>query len=377
MFVWVLAALVAGSAVYCLLAIFAELGFLLTTRPGLSNAEPISVLRPLAGVDSGFEENLRSLFKQRYPHFELIFAVRDESDPAVPVLEQFRTLFPRIPAKLIVTGEPPYPNAKVWSLEKMTAAARHSLLVMTDSDIGLERDFLAEIAADFQDPKLGLMTCPYRAIPGKSIWSGLETLTANTEFLSGVLVARMIEGMRFAVGPTMAARKAAIEQAGGWANFRDYLAEDFMLGQAVAKAGAGVGLSRSVVGHSIAATERETFAQNAEHRLRWCRSTRRSRPAGYVGQLFTHTVPLAVLLALAAPAWWPLALAAVLLRFAAAVGCARILRDPLLKQAFYLLPLADFASFGFWIAGFFGNKVRWRDRIYLLHRDGRFERVAS
>ncbi len=196
----------------------------------------------------------------------------------------------------------------------------------------------------------------------------------NTEFLSGILVARMLEGMRFAVGPTIVARKQAIEAAGGWEELKDFLAEDFVLGQRAASAGLGVGLSSYVIEHRIGG---QPFGPNARHRLRWCRSTRRSRPAGYVGQLFINPVPLIVLLGVVKPEWWPLCVTGLLLRALAAYEVAgRILRDPLTLGRWWMLAIADLASFCFWIGGFFGNTIAWRGRTYFLHTDGRFERIA-
>ncbi|MEZ5354726.1 MAG: bacteriohopanetetrol glucosamine biosynthesis glycosyltransferase HpnI [Bryobacteraceae bacterium] len=378
MLVLVLAALVTGSAVFCVLVIVAARRFPKAADGSSGAAIGISVLKPLAGVDAGLEENLRAVFTQRYAEFEILFAVREAGDEAVAVVKRLMAAYPAIPARLIVTGEPPYANAKVYSLEQMTAAARYGLLAMCDSDIRVEPDFLERMAAEFADEGLGVTTCPYRAVPGDSIWSRLEAMMMNTEFLSGILVARMLEGMRFAVGPTIVARKKAIAAIGGWERLRDYLAEDFMLGQLAAANGAGVGLSPTIVEHHIAGSGTESFAANAEHRLRWARSTRRSRPAGYVGQVFTNPAPWALALAVAAfPEGLLLAGAAMTLRAAAAWAVAGgILRDPLCKRYWYMVPVADLVTFGFWIAGFFGNSIRWRGRQYRLGRDGRFARIV-
>jgi ceramide glucosyltransferase len=256
----------------------------------------------------------------------------------------------------------------------MTEAARYEILAMSDSDIRVTPDFLRTVAAEFENPDLDIATCPYRAVPGESIWSTLEALMMNTEFLAGILAARMLEGMRFAVGPTIVARKSAIQAIGGWPRLKDYLAEDFMLGRFAAQAGRGVDLSSYVIEHHIGS---HGFAANAAHRLRWCRSTRRSRPAGYFGQIFTNTTPLAIALWIAAPGLAPIAAAALLLRGAAAWWTAGgVLHDPLTARYWYLIPVADIATFAFWIAGFFGNTIHWRGRTYYLHRDGRFERTT-
>jgi ceramide glucosyltransferase len=364
------AAIVVGALVYSILSIIAALRYIAVRPPALTNSQPISILKPLAGMDEGLEENLRSFFFQDYLDFEILFAVRQESDPAVGVVRKFQAEFPSVRSQLLIVGEPPYANAKVWSLDHMLRAARHELLVMSDSDIRVTPDLLRVIAAEFQDPKLGVATCPYRAVPGRSLWSKLEATGMNTDFWAGALTARMLEGVKFAVGPTIAARKRAIAKIGGFERVNEYLAEDFVIGQFADQAGEKVILSSYVIEHRIGTSD---FAKNISHRLRWVRSTRRSRPAGYVGQLFTMPFALALILLLVKPAWWPLAAAAIITRWTAAyVVSRRVLRA---RIPWHLLPLEDTLTFCFWIAGFFGNTIDWRGRNYRLLKDGRFELI--
>ena len=369
--VGLLAVLAAGGIVYCVLVVVASWRYLRVKPAPALEREPVSILKPLAGADEGLEDNLRSFFEQDYPAFELLFAVREARDPAVEVVNRLRAEYPHVPARLLVTGEPPYPNAKVYSLQKMTAEAAHDLLAMSDSDIRVTPDFLRTVTAEFQDSRLGLTTCPYRALPGPSFWSMLEALGMNTEFLGGILVARMLEGMRFAVGPTIVGRKRVIAALGGWDRVKDYLAEDFVLGKLAAEAGYGVGLSSYVIEHHIGS---QPLAANAKHRLRWARSTRRSRPAGYIGQVFTNPLPAAMLLVALAPEWRPLAALTLAARAAAGWAVAGwVLHDPLCARWWWLVPVQDVASFLFWAAGFFGNSIVWRGRKYVLKRDGKFE----
>jgi ceramide glucosyltransferase len=371
--VYALLALVTGSLVYCILAVVAAGKYRAARPPSLETAVPISVLKPLAGLDDGLEENLRSFFEQDYPYFEILFAVRSPQDPALEVVERLRAAHPTIPSQTIVTGESLYSNAKVYSLDHMLAASRYDLLVMADSDVCVTPTMLSTIAAEFQEPSLGMATCPYRAVPGQSFWSTLEALGLNTEFLGGVLVARMMDGVKFALGPTIAARRATLARIGGFDALKDYLAEDFVMGKLAAQKGDGVILSSFIIEHRIGA---QGFGANMKHRLRWNRSTRRSRPWGYLGQIFTNPLPLAVLLWIAAPAWWPMVVPAALARAAAAWATAeRVLGDPLTRRLWYLVPLQDLASFVMWIAGFFGNTVTWRGRRYYLLSDGRFRLV--
>jgi ceramide glucosyltransferase len=361
-------ALLVGSWVYLVMIVVASRRFLAPAPSMLSGGEPVSILKPLSGLDDGLEDNLRTFFTQDYPDFEILFAVRSPEDAAVAVVKRLQAEYPQIHSELLLTGEPPYPNAKVYSLSKMMAAARNDLLVMSDSDIRADPRMLRRVAAEFAaDPKMGVATCPYRAVAGASVWSRLEAVGMNTEFFGGVLVARMLEGVKFAIGPTIVARKRALEAIGGFDRLKDYLAEDFVMGKFAAEAGWGVMLSRYVVEHRIGS---ESWTKNAAHRIRWARSTRRSRPAGYVGQLFTNPTPIALALVLVAPEWWPqLVVTAVLRACAARIVAHNVLNAPV---GWWMLIPQDLLSFVFWVAGFFGNSIDWRGRRYRLNRDGTF-----
>jgi ceramide glucosyltransferase len=362
-----LLALLAGSLVYSGLAVIAAFRYLAVRPPALAAAEPVSILKPLAGLDLGLESNLRTFFEQDYPTFVILFAVRERQDPAVAVVEKLQREYPGVASRLLIAGEPPYPNAKVFSLDRMLAAAEHDLVVMSDSDIRVTPGMLRQVAAEFQDGKTGVATCPYRAVPGDSLWSRLEAIGMNTDFISGILVARMLEGMQFAVGPTIVARRAVLASIGGFDRLKDFLAEDFVMGKFAWEAGHGVILSSYVIEHHIGSSD---FRHNAAHRLRWCRSTRRSRPAGYAGQLFTMPIPLALLVTAWSPAWWPVLVVTTAVRAVA----ARVVSWGVLRARIHwlLLPIEDIAAFCFWIAGFFGNTIVWRGRKYKLEADGRF-----
>ncbi len=364
------ALLLLGCWVYCVLVIAAAVSHARSGRlPALHEAVGISVLKPLAGLDDGLQENLRSFFQQDYRDFELLFAVRQEQDAAADVVRRLMAEYPAVQAKLIVTGEPPYPHGKVFSLHCMLDRSIHDLIVMSDSDVRVERDFCRRIAAEFQDQRLGLVTCPYRSVPGKGIWSRLEALGMNTDFHAGLFTAVLLEGTRFAVGPTIVARKHVLTSLGGIERVKDYLSsEDFMLGKIASELGFVVRLSRYVVEHHIGS---EPMRENFLHRLRWARTTRRSRPLGYVGEFFTHTLPVGLSLCMAFPGAWRFVAATLLLRTITAWAVSqRILRAPV---PWFLLPLQDALAFAFWIAGFFGKSIQWRGRRYLLNGDGTVE----
>jgi ceramide glucosyltransferase len=363
---------VAGAIVYSLLSVLAAWQYLARHPPALKSIERISILKPLAGLDRDLESHLRTFFEQDYAAFEILFAVRSGDDPAAQVVSKLQQQYPNIPTRLIVTGEPPYPNAKVYSLDRMLAAAANDLVVMSDSDIQVTPDLLRTVAAEFQDQHVGVATCPYRAVPGPSFWARLETTGMNADFWASALVARMIEGVRFAVGPTIVARRSVLESIGGFDCLKDYLAEDFVMGQFAAEAGHGVILSSYVIDHHI---DSVTLSESVAHRMRWVRSTRRSRPMGYLGQLFTMPLPLALLLFLVRPGWWPVPVMAIVIRsLAAYTVSARVLKA---RLHWLLLPVEDLAGFCFWLAGFFGNTISWRGRRYRLYSDGRFEPIAS
>lgn len=366
-----LATLLSGSVVYCILIMVAARNYLKIPPPRIRIDEPVSILKPLFGADEGLEENLRSFFQQDYAMFELLLAVNHAEDYGAVIASRLMQEFPNVPARLVVTGDSPRPNGKVFSLSQMLQHARYDILVMADSDIRVTPEMTRVLASELLDSTIGLVTCPYRAIPGTSFWSHLEAIGMNTEFLSGVLVARLLSGMDFALGCTLAVRRGALDGIGGMEALKDYLAEDFMLGKLVAQSGLRVILSSYVIEHRIGS---QSFSANLRHRLRWARSTRRSRPWGYVGEIFTTPLPLALLMLLIAPSTWPFALAVAAFRTGSAfavAGC--VLADPLTSAEFYLVPLQDLFSFATWVAGFFGNSVEWRGRRLIVLPDGKFQ----
>jgi ceramide glucosyltransferase len=369
----IVAFLLAGSLVYCVLVILATQRYL-TVAPQPSIETPgVSVLKPLCGHDDGLEENLVSFFAQQYPNYEIIFGVHRSDDAAVRVVEKIMARYSggRIESRLIVTGESPVPNAKAYSLNRLVREAKHDLLVMCDSDVRVQPDLLTRLASEFQDSHVGLITCPYRAVAGQSLWSRMEALGMNTELLGGVMVARMIEGMRFALGCTLAVRRNVLDAMGGFGYLQEFLAEDFVIGQRTAELGHEVVLSSAVIQHRIGS---QSLLHNLAHRLRWARSTRRSRPAGYWGQIFTYPVPLAILLCALWPATWPLLPVTLLLRgWAAAATALLVLRDPLFRAQWWLLPMQDVLGVLVWFGGFIGDTIVWRDRKCTVLRDGRLQ----
>lgn len=366
-----LLAVLLGSMVYCVLAVIGAARYLKSRAPLLRAFPPLSVLRPLAGAQDNTEANLRSLFEQRYPGFEVLLSVHEDTDPAAAIARRVIAAYPHVSARLIIAGPSPFPNAKVWSLRALLSEAKHETIVMSDSDIRIERDALRTLASELALPGVGLVTCPYRAFGGPRFWSRLEALGLNTEFLGGLLTARLLNGMDFAIGCTVATRRAELASIGGLENLQRFLAEDFEMGNQMRRQGKTVVLSRCIIEHHIG---NDGFLKNWRHRLRWARSTRRSRRIGYFGELFTKTTVLALILWMAAPGAWGLAFLAILFRACMQwVTAVWVLEDPLVSRYWYLLPLEDVASFLTWALGFFGKTIEWRGRKLVLARDGSFE----
>jgi len=381
---WLLLAAVAGSTAYSLLALCAVVRFLRKRRSAnadrsKSYTPPVSVLKPLYGLDRELRENLESFCRQDYPSCEILFSVREESDAAVPVVRRLERDFPLVPMRLLFTGPPLYPNAKVHALEVLMEAASHELLVINDSGVRVEPDYLRTVVQPFAEPGTGLVTCIARSMPARGFWSLLEALGINTQFNPGVLTAWFLLGMQFSIGKTMVIRKQLVRQLGGFGSLGRYLADDFVLGERVSQAGHTVVLSETVPDNLLADAGMQ---DSLRHRLRWERSSRRSRPAGYLGQVFLHNLPLAALAWACAPAGNLLAAAllaaCVVARVLLAWACAgMLLRDPAFRKYAWLLPVQDFVSFGVWLWAFFGRAIIWRGARFRVEKGGVIEPVPD
>lgn len=348
----------------------------LRSRPhkNTSALPPVSVLKPLAGREDGLEYFLETFFVQDYPQYELLFAVEQQDDPAVPVVEALLARHPQVPAKLLVVGQSAYANAKVWSMQKMFEQASYDILVVTDSDASVDTRYLRDVAAYFEDPKVGAVTHLYRGVASSDFWSTLEALGMSTEFMAGVVVAERLEGMRFALGPSMAIRRQCLEKIGGFAAIADYLADDFVLGKWAHESGYRVALSHRPIEHHASS---KGFVSTFKHRLRWNKSARFSRPSGYYGQGFTYGLAWSLLVVLIWPSSisFALLLVSFLLRVWLAFELAHLLEDRYVLRRLHYLPIQDLISFISWLGGFLGREVTWRNRRYRLLTSGRFARI--
>ena len=352
-------------------------------RASVNPATPaVTLLKPLYGLEPNLEANLRSFFVQDYPDYEIIFGTRDLQDPALAIVRRLQLQYPGIKTKIITSGAPNRPNGKICSLEKMCAEASSPYLIISDSDVEVDRNYIHEVVRPLKDERVGLVTCLYRGVPTGGSWSGLEALGMSVEMTSGVLVANMLEGMRFALGPTMAVRRDALEKSGGIAELADYCADDYVLGKRVFEAGYRVVLSDHVINHLVIG---RSFRDSIAHQIRWMKSTRFSRPAGHIGAGLTYAVPFGILGALTALVAHQPWLAVIFLAWAivnrsllALISGWLVVRDPRALRYCWLYAVRDFTGFCFWCASFFGNTIKWRaGERYRLVEDGKMIRIGG
>jgi ceramide glucosyltransferase len=371
--------LAAAPLVYYALATLAALRFFLRERARvLPNYTPsVSVLKPVLGIDFGSYENFASFCRQDYPDFEVLFAVNNKSDPAVPLIQRVIADFPGRNIRLIIGAEPLGANRKVNKLARLSHEAHHDVLVLTDGDVRVGPHFLREVVAPFADKKIGAVTSFYGGITQKNIGAEIEAIGASGDFFAGVLMAAWTEGITFALGASIATTKEWLDRIGGFAAIADALADDYELGHRIAKAGGEVVLSREAVWTLYPA---QTLRGFWDHQVRWARTVRLCRPLSYVGLLFTQGLPWTLLAILIAPTMWigiVYLLAYFILRFVMAwtVGVWGV-NDEVLRRKIFLLPLRDAIHFVVWLASFASNHVRWGNLEYAI-REGRMVPIAG
>ena len=321
---------------------------------------PVSVLKPVRGLDFGSYENFLSFCLQDYPDYELLFAVNDDKDPAVPLIQRLQREFPERRIRLFAGAERLGANRKINKLARLVREARNDILVISDGDVRVGPRYLREVVAPFADPRTGLVTCFYRGIAEKNLGAELEAVGTSSDFFSGVLMAEWFEGMTFALGASMVTTKSWLDRIGGLATIADKHSDDYELGHRVAQAGGKVVLSREAVWTMYPAQTPRGFF---EHQVRWARTVRLCRPLSYAGLLFTHGLPWAVLAAVVAPARWigaAYVAAYVILRMAMAwaVGVWGV-GDDVLRRKLWLVPLRDAIHFGVWLVSFGSNRITW------------------
>ena len=363
---------------YYIVAIIAARRFFSTRAnpPSGDFAPPISILKPIYGLDRETYENYASFCRQDYPECEILFCVSDDRDPAIPIIQKIIADFPERPIRLLVGSEPLGASDKVNKLCRMLREARHEIVIVTDSDVRVEPGFLRAIAGAFRDPQLGGVTCLYRGLTDGSFAATLEAIGNSTDFAAGVLVNWLGGKIDFMLGAIMATTKKNLAEIDGFEALADYFCDDFELGNRIAKKGRRIELSTFPV--SIV-YPRESLGEAFRHQVRWNLSIRYSRPAGHLGLIFTQGLPWTILASLLAPS------TTVALAYIAAYVVLRSemarnvgvwgMQDRALRAKFTLLPVRDAFAFLVWLASFFPQRIRWRGREFYV-RDRRLVPAA-
>ncbi len=372
------------STVYCGMVVVAALRFgrrrRREAREPIDFLPPVSMLKPLHGTEVGMEQNFESFFGQIYPDFELLFCARHETDEGLQLARHVGARFPGVKARYLTCGEPQprFHNAKVYSLARLDAEAANDTYVTSDADVRVEPNYLREMMRNLRDPRVGLASCMYlgTAHPGAGLSSRLDAVGKSVEMTSGVLVADMIEGTKFALGATMATRRQSFQAVGGFGELGQFYADDFVLGNRLAAQGVGVQLATHVIRLMV---QDSSFALSFRNQLRWMQSTRRSRPWGHTGSGLTFAVPyglLGLLWGVLSGRWsigllWLLGTAVN--RWVQAMAVLTTLGDPGWAQNAALYPLRDLLGGVLWACSYLGANFYYRGTTYRLMPGGTVE----
>jgi ceramide glucosyltransferase len=385
---WVAAGGTLTSTIYCLMVLAAAVRFGLRKRREDRAAEvsaflpPVSVLKPLHGTEDGLERNLETFFEQDYPEFELLFCARHDDDAGLQLARSVGNRFPHVDAKYVTCGEPTpqFHNAKVFSLAKLDSVARNELYITSDADARVTPDYLRKMVQNLKDPKVGLASSIYLGTVHRGakarLSSQLDAAGKSVEMSSGVMVADMLEGTKFALGVTMAVRKESFAIAGGFEELGQFSADDFVLGNRLSERGVGVRLASHVIRLLV---EDTPFGVSFRNQLRWMQSTRRSRPWGHLGSGLTFAMPFG-LLGLA----WGLLIghvglglvwlaAMVVNRWMQAGAVLRVMGDPQWMRGMLIYPLRDLLGSVLWLGSYGGDRFYYRGQVYRMREGGRVE----
>ena len=385
---WVAVAGSITSTIYCLMVLVAAVRFGLRKRREDRAAEvstflpPVSVLKPLHGTEDGMEQNLETFFQQDYPEFELLFCARHDDDAGLTLARAVGRRYPHVDARYVTCGEPTpqFHNAKVFSLAKLDSVARHELYITSDGDARVTPDYLRKMVQNLKDPKVGLASSIYLGTVHRGTAAGfssqLDAVGKSVEMSSGVMVADMLEGTKFALGPTMVVRKQSFAEVGGFEELGQFYADDFVLGHRLAAKGTGVLLATHVIRLLV---EDTPFGLSFWNQSRWMQSTRRSRPWGHLGSGLTFAMPFGLLGLV-----WGLLSGNVLLgvmwlaamvvnRWVQAGAVLRVMGDPEWVRGMMIYPVRDLLGSVLWLGSYGGDRFYYRGKMYRMRQGGRVE----
>ena len=330
-------------------------------------APPVSLLKPVHGVDFASRINFESFCSQNYPEYEILFCVNSMEDPVVPLLRQVIRDFPECPIRILSSAPKVGSNQKVNNLILLAREARHEIIVQSDGDVRVSPDYLKNVVAEFADPAVGVVSCFYRGVAEPNFWAEVEAVGAASDFFAGALVANLPGTVTFALGASVATTKTWLAKIGGYEALAELLADDYEIGNRVYKAGGTVLLSPEAVWTMYPA---QTFKSFWEHQVRWARTVRLVRPASFFGLLVTHGLPWCILAAAVAPSAWVgagfLGAYLVLRLLLAWVVGVWGLNDGVLRGRLWLVPVRDAIHFAVWLAGFTSNRVKWGGVEYAI-----------
>jgi ceramide glucosyltransferase len=368
----------------------------LATGPAFLPA--VSLFKPLHGDEPGLEANLRTFFEQDYlqhvarvggataengvSRVEMLFCARSEADAGLQVARRLAGEYPAITARFVTSGEPWAANAKVCSLVAMAKVATHDLWVISDSDVRVTPDYLRRVVLPFADEQVGCVTCLYRGVAAEGgFWAQLEAVGMTIEMSSGICASSLTEPVQFALGPTMVARRSCVAEIGGFERMAEYCADDFVLGNWIAKKGPRVALSGHAIDHMVL---NASFIDSMKHQVRWMKSTRFSRPKGHFGTALTFSVPFglmafvgALLLGMPVLGWCALVYSVLARSLQAWVVGRYVVREKNIWTTMGLFPIRDMFGLLFWALSYSSNRILWRGEVYELVNDGQMKRVVG
>jgi len=336
---------------------------------------PVSLVKPITGIDAGVKENLRSFCSQDYPIYEVLVGMCGSSGMTASGMHEFVTTCHDLGIRGIVATHDLGSNKKVSNLHGLVASARYDLLALSDSDMRVDQSYLARLVADYDsDKNIGLVTCMYKISEPVSIGATLESLSIAFDFIPSVLVARKLEGITFGLGATLLISKQALNEIGGLTAIADYLADDYQIGNRLWQLGYKIVLSDMVIENIVGPM---SISDYFTHQVRWARTCRTSRPRGYAGLGITHLFALSLLFVIMNGATvfsMTLLLSAFVLRFGlAAMVYAWVIKSKRSLKWIFLLPIKDMMSFVIWLWSFMDNKVVWKGTVYRILQEGRIK----
>ncbi|MGH9470884.1 MAG: bacteriohopanetetrol glucosamine biosynthesis glycosyltransferase HpnI [Terriglobia bacterium] len=372
----ILAAPFVAWAYYLIAAVCAAVFFSRKRVPRSPQTPPVSILKPVRGLDREGGENFASFCRLDYPEYEILFGVSDPNDPAIPAIEKIISEFPERPIRLFTGLGRVGHNDKASILAHLAREANHELLVISDSDTRAQEDYLRVMVAPFSDRAVGAVTCLYRGAGANSLADSLEAVGISSDFLPGVLLACQLGGIGFALGAAMATTRAQLAAIGGFEALSDFLMDDYELGRRIARQGCRVELLPYVVSMVLPS---ESLRGYWGRQLRWAVGVRNSRPWSHLGLLITQGLPLSLLAAAVSrsgPETWAYITGYVATRYAMAwTAGVWGLRDPVLRRKFWLVPVRDAVGFCAWVASFLQRRITWRGNAFHV-RKGRLAPVV-